>query len=236
MTQTVLPAILLQITPSTSEEHETNLWIAIVVLLLALSLISERITNFFKLHSSSLRLRSTNLEREKLRERSVLYIAILSGLFVAFVSQADLFHMLDKGELSTSAYGNGLPLSLLGMFLAGLFISFGSKFWHDVLDIILQFSNIKKYKSLDLLHEIEDQKSEEILLKRKALQEQAKALSPKLQGIKGYLRYEVAVYDSGRVIIQFFFSQKELNTLVYIKELQERVGNSLEEFEIQIST
>lgn len=135
-----------------------NIWIAIVTILFALSLISERIANLIKLRLPTTRwnLRDKRLGRsdEKIREGQILTLALIAGWIVAFISGADLFTLINDGKLLN--YENyeftwdprkWTWKPFMGMFLSGFFISMGSKFWHDVLDIVLQFSALKKYRA-----------------------------------------------------------------------------------------
>lgn len=123
-----------------------KLLIAIVMQLFILSTISERITNFIKLNLQSVtqslgnfKIREYVPEKEKTRERGVLNWAIVVGVLVAFGTKADLFYLIDQGGLKPDWHG----ISWFGCFLTGFFISLGSKFWHDLLDLLLQVKNLK---------------------------------------------------------------------------------------------
>lgn len=144
--------------PDAGAAGADNIWVAIVTILFALSLISERIANLIKLKlpTSRWNLRDRRPERgdEKVREGQILTLALIAGWIVAFISGADLFLLIDKGELLNYDNYKFTPdprkwtwKPFIGMFLSGFFISMGSKFWHDVLDIVLQFSALKKYKA-----------------------------------------------------------------------------------------
>jgi hypothetical protein len=129
-----------------------DLWVTIVTILFALSLISERIANLIKLNPriSRWNLRDKRLERsdEKAREGQILTLALICGWIVAIISGADLFTLIKEGRLlDRSEYLKEDYRPILGMFLSGFFISLGSKFWHDMLDIVLQFSQLKKYRA-----------------------------------------------------------------------------------------
>ena len=135
---------------ATTAELSDGIWTTIVTILLALSLISERVSNFIKLHSKKLRERTGTMEEEKVRERNIQRLALFSGLLVSAIAGADLFNLLkgkEGGLLGFSWANFGDPTIILGMILTGFFISLGSKFWHDMLDIVLQFSELKKFQA-----------------------------------------------------------------------------------------
>jgi DNA/RNA endonuclease G (NUC1) len=129
-----------------------NTWQTIVTILFALSMISERIANLIKLQffeTSKIQLR--NYEQQRRHEKNTMWAAIACGTVTSFVAGADLFVLL-SGHLAgfhaiISSKGWDLAQHLLGIVLTGFFVSLGSKFWHDVLDIVLQFANLKKYQA-----------------------------------------------------------------------------------------
>jgi hypothetical protein len=104
---------------------------------------------------------------EDRRYYRILKINILCGFATAIAMHADLFTILSNLEqpestLTWEKYDVSwwliFPLSvisdtgveqsflrfLLGCLLTGLFISFGSKFWHDLLDLLLEVKNLKR--------------------------------------------------------------------------------------------
>ena len=135
---------------------EENLWVTIITIMFTLSLISERLSNLIKLNWPRLREKRHNNSLEKKRERDILLLALFCGLATALLAGADFFYLIENGKLygikmagsPTSNGTNNLDIgrSVVGCILTGLFISLGSKFWHDVLDIVLQFSNLQKYR------------------------------------------------------------------------------------------
>ena len=99
-----------------------NLWITISITLFALSLISERLTNFVKLHLQSIpkidnwlgnfRFQEKDPKCEKLRERVILWLSIICGIVVAVAMKADLIYLLENGKLATDPIiVKRLPLS-----------------------------------------------------------------------------------------------------------------------------
>lgn len=146
--------------------------IYVAVALLVLSLISERIANFLKLRLpqpgkysklqqskirsviGNLRKRETDPGKEKKREGAVLVLNILCGFGIAASFKVDLFEVFQKvtsedtvdeiigwnGKITFDSFLGHLP----GILLAGIFMSFGSKFWHDMLDLLLEVKNYRR--------------------------------------------------------------------------------------------
>lgn len=159
-------------------DRSQNLLVTIVITLFILSLISERLANFLKLNLQSVieriswfrgmfedkrgnkrfnfRTPEIDPECEKLRERGIMNIAIICGIFTAVLTGADLFYLIGSGgvieysklNLSHFELNRILRWSVLGHIIGfiatGFFISLGSKFWHDLLDIVLYTSNMKR--------------------------------------------------------------------------------------------
>ncbi|MDJ1484227.1 hypothetical protein QNI16_27260 [Cytophagaceae bacterium YF14B1] len=108
-------------------------------------------------------IRDINETEAKKYEDFVLRLSIFSGILVAIILKADLFKLLNINTIPQNSLGwstshwvyvfkNDQPLTLIpkvfkvliGCFAAGIFISFGSKFWHDLLDIILQIKELRR--------------------------------------------------------------------------------------------
>jgi len=142
--------------------------ITIVIMLFVLSLIAERIASLIKLHFSTTRVKKKSAEDESIRERKIIWISLLSGFLTAAALKADLILIL-----RTAFSGNDTDLASLlgwtcnafdsigpdgkagfdgwvvfrtsfGITFSAIFLSFGSKFWHDTIDILLEVKNTKK--------------------------------------------------------------------------------------------
>jgi hypothetical protein len=144
--------------------------IAIAIMLFLLSMIAERFVNWLKLQfgreghwlmgfsrkNEDLTVKTTDPDQEKLREQRILGLNLVVCVLLALLSHADLFAILNAGApYSTIGWTNdaartsltGFPLVLmmvLGCILTGFFISLGSKFWHDLLDLLLYTKNLKE--------------------------------------------------------------------------------------------
>jgi hypothetical protein len=193
-------------TPMGSE----NIWITITTIMLMLSLISERVSNLVKLNWPVLRDKGKTENEEKIRERNVLVLAVVSGCLVAIVAGADLFTLVNKGKLLNANSLN--RTNVLGMLLSGLFISLGSKFWHDVLDIVLQFSKLKKFKALNEKVSISENPNTYNLLKEKEqnLEHVIRGNLDKLRALSNYRGYNIEQEGNSFVAILKFVDQVPL--------------------------
>lgn len=118
------------------------------IVLLILSLITEKIANFWKLQYESLANKKELDTEEKLREKNIQLITIVIGIVVSLISKANLFDFFkDNFNLFWTAEDfKGLTLlsNIVGSIVSGLFLSLGSKFFHDLLDMLLQVKNLKR--------------------------------------------------------------------------------------------
>ncbi len=119
-----------------------------IFVLLILSLITEKIANFIKLQNETIAHRTDVCEDEKVRERKIQQLSIIIGIVVAIIAKANLFNFFkDDFKLFWALEDfKGLKLlsNFIGSIVSGLFLSFGSKFFHDLLDILLQVKNLKR--------------------------------------------------------------------------------------------
>lgn len=147
-----------------------EIFIPIVIILFVFSLISERLANFLKLNlpevpdhqkvwgvfpGGPLRTKSEDEACEKIRERRVFILAFISGVAVSFAAKANLFSMLRymdeanktlwwQDEYGINNFEEAPAEIFFGCLLTALFISLGSKFWHDLLDMLCQVKNYKR--------------------------------------------------------------------------------------------
>ncbi len=155
--------------------------IAIIIMLFILSMISERFVNWIKLRfgrkgssllgfsldEEDLTVKNPDPDAEKLREQKILGLNIVIGFLIAIAAHADLFLIL-RSDSPYTALGwpsfAGLswdsllkiPSVLLGCLLTGFFISLGSKFWHDLLDLLLYTKNMKQKLSEPETYEVDN--------------------------------------------------------------------------------
>lgn len=150
------------------------------VVLLILSLITEKLANFIKLQNENIAIKNDTIN-EKTREKKIQNLSIIIGIIVALIAKANLFHFFNKNfELFWTIDDFKLPKiisNILGSIVSGLFLSLGSKFFHDLLDIVLQIKNLKRklndkaewdFNKIeevdDYLNEIENERVENELL------------------------------------------------------------------------
>lgn len=131
-------------------EHLTQ----VILTLFILSLVTERVTNYLKLKRDKLRLKKSGQE-EKSRVFKIFKLALWSGIAVAAIVKADFFEMINPqhtqgittwevylaqlAENQESSKFWRIGFLILGILITGSFVSQGSRFFHDLLDIFLQF-------------------------------------------------------------------------------------------------
>jgi hypothetical protein len=154
-----------------------NTLLTLLLILLPLSFISERLSNFIKLYLPSkgflsignIRVKETNQDAEKIRERKILMVSLVAGIIVAFGTKANLFTLIK--ENATLGWQNRLAdesivSAIFGCLFTAFFLSWGSKFWHDLLGILLYVKNVRK--SEFNISDLELQNQDEELKLRKA--------------------------------------------------------------------
>lgn len=140
---------------------ETDALIVLLTILLPLSFIAERITNLIKLFIpegflglGNVRYKEDDPIMEKKRERRIFAISLISGELVAFALKADLFTIINQGAFGWTNSTTGHSW-IIGCVFTGFFLSWGSKFWHDLLEILLEMKNIRrvnvKAKTLEVM-------------------------------------------------------------------------------------
>lgn len=140
----------------------------VAIMLFILSMISERVVTFFKLWctegnsflffivpkalDTSKKYEDEILENK--RQRAILSINLTISFFIALISNASLFKMFtydDKTDVNFLLGWDFETLDLhtfgsmiVGCALTACFISLGSKFWHDMLDMLFYAKNLKE--------------------------------------------------------------------------------------------
>ncbi|RWX02271.1 hypothetical protein [Flavobacterium cerinum] len=106
-------------------------------------------------------IRAVNPAEEAKRSRSILAINLTVSFLIALLSKASLFDMFSFSDAHPEIWNNlfswqnetfsfsfesvaRLLSIIFGCALTGSFISLGSKFWHDLLDLLLQVKDLKK--------------------------------------------------------------------------------------------
>jgi hypothetical protein len=136
--------------------------INLLVLLTALSLGAERVSNLVKLRNPNLKAKKPTYAEERDREHGIAGRTLLVGVILAVLVKADFFAILahlddpwrtlgwvqlsDYRWMRSPATANiGTFLyTLAGSVLTGIALSFGSKFWHDVLGTVYEVRSIAR--------------------------------------------------------------------------------------------
>lgn len=132
---------------------------AAFVLLMILSQITERLANFCKYWFSgrqlmpakgsertrvrNLRSRSSEATDELERVEGIQFLNILCGWLVAAVGMTILIGSAPPAEIAWVKTGEWY-IDVLSVLLAGFFLSFGSKFWHDLLDLLFEVKRARE--------------------------------------------------------------------------------------------
>lgn len=104
--------------------------------------------------------KETDTASKTAEEREVTILSFMIGLIVAFLFNANLFNFFDtlhppglrpaspfaKSPLFAldPAFFNVTIITVIGFLLTAFFLAFGAKFFHDLLDNLLQIKNYKK--------------------------------------------------------------------------------------------
>jgi hypothetical protein len=95
------------------------------------------------------------------QEKEINLLSMLLGLLIAFLFNTNLFEMFTMTSFRESSWNGDFPfdfehfrfnvekfkfswLALFGLLLTGFFLTFGSKFFHDLLDLLLEVKNQRK--------------------------------------------------------------------------------------------
>lgn len=129
---------------------------ALIVILLTLfvaSTVNERIIDFIKLRIPILWLKAVNPKDEIKRRQWLWLLALGMGVITTLLLDINLIVILvdNQGEDKISGIAGWLGPKQeewyvigLGYVFTALFISLGSKFWHDLLDVVLFVKNSKR--------------------------------------------------------------------------------------------
>jgi hypothetical protein len=111
---------------------------AIVMLILAMSVASERLVEIIKGFIPKLDKPNTTDEKAEARRRSYLQIlAVISGVLTAYLASDYL-----PAEIAASASGKNWSIVGLGLLASG-----GSGFWNSILTYVTKVKDIKKVEA-----------------------------------------------------------------------------------------
>lgn len=160
-----------------------------------LSQVSERICNFLKLYLPSKWFGNLDIpnkkpdkesvKKEKIRERKILLLSLVSGTITA----AMLFYgylLPTEKDPEPPKWVSFVVKHPLAFPLIALFLSFGAKFWHELLDILFSFKNAQRLiqsgelafaESTEQINEM--LKQSPLFISRRALNDHRKSLMEK---------------------------------------------------------
>ena len=118
-------------------------FVSIVVSLFVLSLLSERVVDFLKMWIPFINRKRSQEPDEARRVRRIHGVSWLVGTVVASLCNANLVVML-RSESSAGLFASPRDEVMWGFLLTGFLLSWGSKFWHDVLDLLLFAKNARR--------------------------------------------------------------------------------------------
>lgn len=212
----------------------------IVIVLFILSMVWERINEFVKLYLSCMPVpflkgkylvRDTTTKypeespQEQQRKYRILKINLALGVLTAIACHADMLALMQNSTEPAKVLGwdgkklpaglYGIVSFLFGCLLTGAFISMGSKFWHDLLDILVAIKNVKRQavktaediNSLDALPE-----SERVEIMQAAKDEYWKKWKHRIPELTGVTiankKLEKQGLTTGQKVLQFQVVQK----------------------------
>lgn len=223
--------------------------IQLVTILFLLSMVCERIADFFKHYlcgSKFFGIGDTITKspgddiKEQARAYRILKINVWCGILVSAILKADLikiFNNIDDpgktvGWNNINSY-NTLDAFLLvpGIFLTGCFISFGSKFWHDLLDIMLEIKNAKRMLTQTNFQQLSDSATE---FEKLNSNEKDQVLKSAIQTYSNYWEASISNYkrvDAGKKITNDKPTENNcLRFYVKNKEYKEKLTNPVPEY------
>lgn len=227
--------------------------ISIAIVILILSLITEKVTTFIKLYFPRLRDKRITSIGEKDREREITILSLFIGCIVAYLLKADIITIL-KNPLAQDVIGWKITASeisqylsgkdywwnalraLPGCFLTGIILSLGSKFWQELLDLLLQSRKLKESIKDEKLVQLSDS---QVILQRitngtgsvieQALKEHKQDLLAKENVVAvGIGRKETSgsITDIGSIVVHV---AKKLTDNTSVKELSQN-GDMIPEY------
>jgi hypothetical protein len=136
--------------------------LSIAIILFILSVITEKIVQFIRKYSSALpekvkvsgvweNINSKDKSKEKDVEKEVMSLSIVVGIALCLIFKVDMICMIKSPDPRATLYWTSQydcntyeVFKFLGIIISGFFLSFGSKFFHDLIDLLLQIKNLRR--------------------------------------------------------------------------------------------
>lgn len=131
----------------------SDAFVTILFTLFVASTVNERIIDFIKLRRPVLCLKLVNHREEMKRHQRLWLLAFGMGIITATLVDINLLVFLIENYSGAKLTGLLKPLlesrfawiaTAFGYLFTALFLSLGSKFWHDLLDLVLFVKNSKR--------------------------------------------------------------------------------------------
>ncbi|MEM9546603.1 MAG: hypothetical protein AAGA77_11565 [Bacteroidota bacterium] len=119
--------------------------ITVIFTLFVASTVNERIIEFIKLYFKNFSLKSVDVREEHHRHRRLWLLTLGVGMITAALMEIDFLSLADSEGVKLKMFrskgawfgdGDNVFYSVTGYLFTAFFLSMGSKFWHDLLDIV----------------------------------------------------------------------------------------------------
>ncbi|KAA3625270.1 MAG: hypothetical protein DWQ02_22025 [Bacteroidetes bacterium] len=212
--------IFLQQSTPVAQTDTLDAIIAILIILLILSLITEKLTELIKKYikipdkvNRYKWLKNIDIDTEKqaalakTKKKEVTLLAVMLGSLVALMAKASFFDLIGADNPREALFwGEGqsvegsVLLFVLGIFFTGFFLSFGSAFFHDLLELLYYAKSMKRklkkpetFSKNSLLATHEFIHTSDILLARRALDKHKTELKSKYKDLIAHLQIGATV-------------------------------------------
>lgn len=127
--------------------------IIVIFTLFMASMVNERIVDFLKLQFPQLWMKHIHYNDEIRRHKKIWLSSFFMALLSTWLLEIDVIDLLISNNLGKEMSGlfdyfkttkHKTEAWFVGWILTALFVSLGSKFWHDLLDVVLFFKNSKR--------------------------------------------------------------------------------------------
>lgn len=163
-----IPHLLIPATTSPNPDMLDTM-ISVVIILFILSVINEKLVQLIRKYSpftkrsgiwKHIRYKQTgSTPMDNKIEREILSLSFWVGFIICLLFRVDIFEMFRTQDTASTLYWTTdiwysywegyewlykIPLLLLSFSLTAFFLTFGSKFFHDLLDTLFQVKNLKR--------------------------------------------------------------------------------------------
>lgn len=190
--------------------------IIVIFTLFMASMVNERMVDFIKLQFPQLWMKSVHYNDEIGRHKKIWLLSFLMSLVSTRLLKIDVIKLLISNNIGQGMSGlfdrfqeseHETEACIVGWILTALFVSLGSKFWHDLLDVVLFFKNSKRKissfdpESVTNMDQVKQfQTEDEFAIAEKALHNEEQRLRKDYPNSSYHVGYE-QVNKSNRVCI-----------------------------------